>query len=153
MLEWKHPKRLLAHRRSKLPVQPLKHARYQYVAVAHHSKHWDNGLSMYEAFSHVPTVAISAFDAQNPSTLGNESAVALLRFVQVIDKSEYALKDRNNIIRLCKHSDSSLTYAVYVWIKKEDYWNAYFELNENIKEAFDKNNIEIPFPQLDIHQK
>lgn len=72
---------------------------------------------------------------------------------EVIDKSEYALKDRNNIIRLCKHSDSSLTYAVYVWIKKEDYWNAYFELNENIKEAFDKNNIEIPFPQLDIHQK
>ena len=72
---------------------------------------------------------------------------------EVIDKSEYALKDRNNIIRLCKHSDSSLTYAVYVWIKKEDYWNAYFELNENIKEAFDKNNIEIPYPQLDIHQK
>lgn len=72
---------------------------------------------------------------------------------EVIEKSEYALKDRNHIIRLCKHSDSSLTYAVYVWIKKEDYWNAYFELNENIKEAFDKNNIEIPYPQLDIHQK
>ena len=33
------------------------------------------------------------------------------------------------------------------WMLKEH------DLEEEIKEAFDKNHIEIPYPQLDIHQK
>jgi len=71
----------------------------------------------------------------------------------VIDSSNLILKDKEKIVRLMKHSESSLTFAVKVWVKKEDYWNTMFELLENIKEAFDKNKIEIPYPQLDIHQK
>lgn len=70
-----------------------------------------------------------------------------------LDKCEYILEDSERTIRLLKHSESSLTFAVRVWVKKENYWNTYFELQESIKEAFDKNNIVIPFPQLDIHQK
>ena len=72
---------------------------------------------------------------------------------EVLDNSEYVLKDRDNIVRLYKHADSSLTFAVKAWIKSSDYWNTLFELEEEVKEAFDKNNIEIPYPQLDIHQK
>ena len=62
-------------------------------------------------------------------------------------------KDKDIIVRILRHSDSSITYAVKVWVKSEDYWTTYFDLQENIKEAFDKNKIEIPYPQLDIHQK
>lgn len=72
---------------------------------------------------------------------------------EVLDKSEYVLQDKEKIVRLFKHADSSLTFAVKGWIKSENYWDALYELEENIKEAFDKNNIEIPYPQLDIHQK
>ena len=72
---------------------------------------------------------------------------------EVVDRSKYVLKDKNNIIRLKKHADSSLTFDVKVWINNSDYWDAYYELEEQIKMAFDKNHIEIPFPQLDIHQK
>ena len=72
---------------------------------------------------------------------------------EVIDNTEYVLKDKDIIVRILKHSDSSLTYTVKVWVKSENYWTTYFDLQENIKEAFDKNKIEIPYPQLDIHQK
>ena len=72
---------------------------------------------------------------------------------EVLDNNELILQDKDRIVRILKHSDSSLTYTVKVWVKKEDYWTTYFDLQENIKEAFDKNKIEIPYPQLDIHQK
>ena len=38
-----------------------------------------------------------------------------------------------------------------VWVKAADYWNTFFDINEKVKEAFDNNGIEIPFPQLDVH--
>jgi small conductance mechanosensitive channel len=47
--------------------------------------------------------------------------------------------------------DSSVNFAVRVWVKTEDYWDIFFGLNENIKKAFDANNISIPFPQTDVH--
>lgn len=72
---------------------------------------------------------------------------------EVLDNNEFILQDKDRIVRILKHSDSSLTYTVKVWVKKEDYWTTYFDLQENIKIAFDKNKIEIPYPQLDIHQK
>ena len=47
--------------------------------------------------------------------------------------------------------DSSVNFAVRVWVKSEDYWDVFFGLNENVKKAFDANNISIPFPQTDVH--
>lgn len=72
---------------------------------------------------------------------------------EVIDNTEYVLKDKDIIVRILNQKDKGLTYAVKVWVKSEDYWTTYFDLQENIKEAFDKNKIEIPYPQLNIHQK
>ncbi len=72
---------------------------------------------------------------------------------ETIDKNELVLKDKDILIRLYKHADSSLVYSVKVWAKTEDYWDLYYDLEEQIKEAFDKNNIEIPYPQLDVHNK
>ena len=72
---------------------------------------------------------------------------------EVLDSSSFVIKEREKTVRLIKHGDSSLIFTTRVWVKKEDYFSAMFELEENIKEAFDKNKIEIPYPQLDIHQK
>jgi len=41
--------------------------------------------------------------------------------------------------------------AFNVWVKTENYWDLYFNINEEIKESLDKAKIEIPFPQRDIH--
>jgi small conductance mechanosensitive channel len=47
--------------------------------------------------------------------------------------------------------DSSVNFVIRPWVKKEDYWSVKFDLTRKIKEAFDKNGIEIPFPQRTIH--
>jgi len=54
-------------------------------------------------------------------------------------------------IGLSELGDSSVNFAVRVWVKTEDYWDVFFGLNESIKKAFDANNISIPFPQTDVH--
>ena len=69
----------------------------------------------------------------------------------IIDKHELILQDKEKFIRLNKHDESALIFTLRVWVKTEDYWNVYFDLMETIKKEFDKNNIEIPFNQLDIH--
>ncbi len=69
----------------------------------------------------------------------------------VVDKHPLALKKPEPFVRVSEHSDSALTYALRVWCKNEDYWDLYFDLMESVKEAFDKNGVEIPYPQMDVH--
>lgn len=71
----------------------------------------------------------------------------------VILKDERILKEKDVFVRLNEMAESSLNFAVRVWIKSEDYWNVNFDLKENIKKALDKNKISIPFPQMDVHMK
>lgn len=48
-------------------------------------------------------------------------------------------------------ADSSVNFSVRPWTKTEDYWTVYAYMHEEIKKAFDKENIGIPFPQMDVH--
>lgn len=47
--------------------------------------------------------------------------------------------------------DSSVDLSVRTWIGKADYWNTVYEIQQIVKVALDEANIEIPFPQRDLH--
>ena len=49
-------------------------------------------------------------------------------------------------------ANSSVNIIVRVWVDAGDYWGVKFDLTKQFKEAFDKEGIEIPFPQTVIHQ-
>lgn len=46
---------------------------------------------------------------------------------------------------------SSIELIAKLWCKTEDYWDIYYAMQENVKLAFDKNGVNIPFDQLDVH--
>jgi len=48
---------------------------------------------------------------------------------------------------------SAITINVRPWAKCADYWAVYSGAQKAVKEAFDKNGIQIPFPQMDVHVK
>jgi small conductance mechanosensitive channel len=48
-------------------------------------------------------------------------------------------------------ADSSVNLSLRFWAKNEDFWAAHFYVMETLKLEFDKEGIEIPFPQRDIH--
>jgi len=51
------------------------------------------------------------------------------------------------------HKDSSVDVMLRVWVKQADYWGLYWDLIKNVKAGFDAAGIEIPFPQLDVHER
>lgn len=69
----------------------------------------------------------------------------------IANNCQYRIENKDILIALKEHADSSLVYTFRIWVKNADYWNARFELLEEIKKEFDKNNISIPYPQLDVH--
>ena len=71
----------------------------------------------------------------------------------VAKKNELVLADPETQILLSKHGESAIEFTLRAWTKSETYWDTYFSLIEGVKKAFDKNGIEIPFPQMDVHVK
>lgn len=48
-------------------------------------------------------------------------------------------------------ADNSVNFAVRAWVKAEDYWGVFFDMNEKVYNTFDKEGLNIPYPQMDIH--
>jgi len=71
--------------------------------------------------------------------------------MDIISKDSRILSDPPAQIAVSELADSSVNSVVRPWVKKEDYWPVRFELTRKIKEAFDENTIEIPFPQRAVH--
>lgn len=76
-------------------------------------------------------------------------AKAVLR--QVVEADERILKDPVTDIFVSAHADSSVNFLVRPWVNSADYWPVYFGLMEEVKLAFDREDITIPFPQRDVH--
>jgi small conductance mechanosensitive channel len=70
---------------------------------------------------------------------------------QLVDNDTRILKEPDPQIVLSELGDSSVNFTVRVWCQSSDYWSIYFDMQEKVKFAFDKENISIPFPQRDVH--
>jgi len=61
------------------------------------------------------------------------------------------LKDPAPTIGVLELGDNSVNFAVRPWVKRDDYWGAYFDVTETVKRRFDEEGISIPYPQRDVH--
>lgn len=48
-------------------------------------------------------------------------------------------------------SDSSVDLSARVWVKTPNFWPVFYELQEKLKVDLEKNDIQIPYPQMDVH--
>lgn len=65
---------------------------------------------------------------------------------------ENILEDPAPAVYVGEHKSSGVEILVYVWVKETDYWDVYFEMQEKVKELFDKNSITIPYEQVVVHK-
>ena len=49
------------------------------------------------------------------------------------------------------YGESAVNDTLRVWVGADDYWNAFFTINENIKAEFDKAGVEMTYPHLNVH--
>lgn len=69
----------------------------------------------------------------------------------LISADSRILKDPAPFVAVSELADSSVNFAVRVWADAGNYWGIFFDMTENVKKAFDKEGISIPFPQTDVH--
>ncbi len=61
------------------------------------------------------------------------------------------LKTPDPIVAVAEMAESSVNFNFRVWCATTDYWNVFYDLQERVKKDLDKANIQIPFPQRDVH--
>lgn len=61
------------------------------------------------------------------------------------------LEDPEPVVAVSELAGSSVNLAVRPWVDASEYWNVRFDLLEAIKVRLDREGINIPFPQQDVH--
>ncbi len=83
---------------------------------------------------------------------GDSIAEAKKILYDLMAQHEKVLNTPAPFVGVLELGDSSVNLAVRPYAKPQDYWQVYFDLYEQGKNALDKAGIEIPFPQRVVHQ-
>ncbi len=59
-------------------------------------------------------------------------------------------KDPAPEVYVAGHGESSITMKLRVWCAANDYWTVYFDMWEDVKKAFGKFEIEVPYNRLNV---
>lgn len=71
---------------------------------------------------------------------------------RLVSEDPRILKEPETVIAVAALAASSVNIVVRPWTKTADYWDVWFDFHEKVKLAFDAEGIEIPFPQMVMHQ-
>lgn len=61
------------------------------------------------------------------------------------------LKEPEPMCRLSEHGANALILTTRVWVENDKYWDVYYDITEQVKDAFDAAGIVIPYPQMDVY--
>lgn len=82
---------------------------------------------------------------------GDSYDKAKVVIAKLLDDDKRILKDPEYFIALTSLGESSVNIVVRAWTKASDYWGVFFDMNEKVYKTFAQENINIPFPQMDVH--
>ena len=71
---------------------------------------------------------------------------------EIIAADDRILQDPTPFIALQALDSSSVNIMTRCWVKSENYWPVYFEINKKIYQTFNDKGIGFPFPQITVHQ-
>ncbi len=73
--------------------------------------------------------------------------------IEFMKKHKNILNDPAPAVIITELGDSSINLQLRAWTRTEDYWAVMNELTKGIYEIYSSKNVEIPYPQLDVHIK
>ena len=90
-------------------------------------------------------------DIQIGIDYGCDVAKAIRIALETLPTVPGVLADPAPAVFIAQLADSAVTLNIRPWSDGADYWNVYNDAQVAIKSAFEKNGIDIPFPQLTVH--
>jgi small conductance mechanosensitive channel len=82
---------------------------------------------------------------------GDDVATAQSVMTKMLESDARVLKDPAVFVEVSALGDSSVNFAVRAWVKTDDYWDVFFDMNRRVYEGFDQAGLNIPYPQMDVH--
>lgn len=66
---------------------------------------------------------------------------------------EQALDDPAIFVAVTNYGESAIEYTLRIWCRTDDYWPANFLIKKRVKEIFDREGLEMTYPNLNVHIK
>ncbi len=82
---------------------------------------------------------------------GSDTKKAIEIIVKVLASNELVVEEPEAQVGIQRFADSSIELGYRYWVPTREYYSVMFKVNELILERFNEANIEIPFPQQEIH--
>ena len=81
---------------------------------------------------------------------GSDYNKAIKVITEVVNKCELVLREKDVFVRIGEEEDSWVNVKVRVWVNTSDYWTVHFYLLETVRKALDENEIDVPYPSMDV---
>ena len=82
---------------------------------------------------------------------GEDVEKARICVQELLKKDSRILEKPATLVAVNKLNSSSVDLVIRCWTRKENFWDVYFDINEQIYNAFNAANINIPFPQMTVN--
>ncbi len=71
--------------------------------------------------------------------------------MHLLNTHKKVLKKPEPQVAVKEMGESAVKLVVRPWVKTADYWDVFFEMKKSLKESYDRTDIKIPYPQMDLH--
>ena len=82
---------------------------------------------------------------------GDRYETAKKVLVELLEADPRILREPPYFIALHSLGDSSVNVLVRAWTSVDSFWDVYYDLNRKVYKAFAENDVNIPYPQMDVH--
>ncbi len=82
---------------------------------------------------------------------GSDHNKAMQILADLAKNDSRVMDDPETTIAVSELADSSVNIIFRPWVKSGDYWGVYLDMHKAVKESFDANGIDIPYPQTVVH--
>ena len=84
---------------------------------------------------------------------GDDVDVARREILAMLEADSRVLKDKAPVVYVKNLGESSVDLSIRAWVKNEDYWGLFFDMNEKMYKELPSKGLNFPFPQMDVHVK
>lgn len=78
-----------------------------------------------------------------------DKAIKIIK--EILDEDERVMREPEPLIAVSNLGESSVDIRVRPWTERSNVWPLRYDITKKVKERFDANDINIPFPQRDVH--
>lgn len=72
--------------------------------------------------------------------------------LEVLNNNDKILKDPEPFVAIHSYNANDIDFIVRAWSDNSVYWDGYYGVNEQVREAFKKYNIEFSYPHVVVHK-